>query len=245
MAQQTSWTRKAAELATTAMFWITAIAVFISAMSTEAIDNGFVAFLAISAMSFIATFVHEIGHAAVANRRGAQINMIAVLPFAFAPPTRKFSIMRERRGGDIAGFVSYNFPDDCGTRRDEMAIAAAGPVWNLVCAGLLILALVVTAPHSPPTSPMTSLEPAIVAYEEGEPRSMGSPVPLPTQEVLERPIEREKARLRAQWWLDWIESLIQVLIAVSIASGFLNLLPYRGSDGAIILEHWRWLRGKA
>lgn len=244
MAQESNWKRKAAKFATNAVFWIAAIAVFISAVSTEAIDNGFIAFLAIGAMSFIATFVHEIGHAIIAHRRGAEIKMIAVLPFAFAPPTRKFSIMRERRGGDIAGFVSYTFPDDCGTRRDEIAIAAAGPVWNLICALLLLLALTIAEPTEL-GAPIASTETSIVAYDDSDRRAEGSPVPLPSQDVLEQTVEREKARLWVKWWFDWLTSLTQVLITASIASSVLNLLPYKGSDGAIILEHWRWLRGEA
>jgi Zn-dependent protease len=49
-----------------------------------------------------------------------------------------------------------------------------------------------------------------------------------------------EARKRAEERSELIAAFINLLIVVSIVSGILNLLPYRGSDGAIILEHLRW-----
>lgn len=244
MKRRQRWVAKAIEWAAYAVCLIAGIMVFGTAMSTEAIDGNFLlAFLAIGITGFVATLIHEIGHAWVALRRGAEIRAIAALPFVYFPRTRKLAFTGKRTSGDIAGYVTYSFPEDGGTRRDEMAIAAAGPLWNFASAGLLILAL-----WSAPT--IASLnsdrgshgQDSIVTVVEGAPTGETKPIRLPSDEELRAYLSEAKARKQSEALGSLAESLVQILIVISIASGALNLLPYRGSDGAIILEHWRWLR---
>ncbi|NYT40151.1 site-2 protease family protein [Sphingomonas sp. R-74633] len=97
-------------------------------------DAGLVLRLAINALlSFVAVLVHELGHAVVAHRLGAEIRTIVVLPFEFKPKRRELRLKWRAGMGDLGGYVAYVL-DRIDTRRKRMAIAVAGPVANILLA---------------------------------------------------------------------------------------------------------------
>ena len=154
------------------------------------------------------------------------------------PGKRKFAFMRYVPSGDIGGYVSYAFTRDFGTRRDEIAIAAAGPAANLLTAALLLLAI-----HAWPAGSVSAWsdgETVVVAAVEGQPPVSERPTRiLPSQEEIDALVREAKARKQQEDRSALIAALLNLLIVVSIVSGVLNLLPYKGSDGAIILDNWR------
>ncbi|WP_299194894.1 site-2 protease family protein [uncultured Erythrobacter sp.] len=227
------------QFAVSAAFLIGSLVVLIAAASSDAIDGPLSVFAAIWATGFVATLIHEIAHAWIALKRGAEINTIAVIPFSYLPLKRKFAFMRYVPSGDIGGYVNYTFPGDFGTRRDEIAIAAAGPAANFLTAALLLLAINVW-PADAPAERSSAMSP-IVAIEEGQPPMSDRPAQfLPSQEKIDAIVRETKDRACARDRHELFTALINLLIVVSIVSGVLNLLPYKGSDGAIILEHLRW-----
>ena len=97
-------------------------------------DAGLIPRLAIDALlAFVAVLVHELGHAAVARRLGADVHSIAVWPFELRLRPRKLRMKWRVGKGDLGGYVAYTL-DRIAARRKHMAIAAAGPAANLLLA---------------------------------------------------------------------------------------------------------------
>lgn len=225
-------------LAISAAFLAGSLAVLVAAASSDAIDNPFSALVAIYITGFIATLIHEAAHAWMARKCGAEIDSIAVIPFSYAPKQRKFAFMRYVPSGDIGGYVRYSFSGDFGTRRDEIAIAASGPAANFLTAAMLLLA--VQAWPLLPEAEQGDAETSLVSVAAGQPPVTGKPaMALPSQAEIDAIMRDHDARKRAEERSELIAAFINLLIVVSIVSGILNMLPYKGSDGAIILEHLR------
>ncbi len=232
--------KRIVRLCVDAAFLVGAIIVFAAASSFDVFSNFFSALAAIIAMSFVATTVHEIGHAWMAKKRGAEVEMIAVFPFGYSPRTRTLALIGRSGGGDIAGFVEHSFPDDCGTRKDEMAIAAAGPGAEFVFAAVLILSISVAplpSDNGQLEQPRTELISPLV---ERPPPKSTTTAPLPSETEIKRFLEDQRTRQSEEFWHDLGHALVRLLIVISVVSGVLNLMPFRGSDGSIILQHLRW-----
>lgn len=134
--------------------------------------------------SFGATLIHELAHAWMARRLGAEVQQISVWMFSLRMHPRKLRIVAPRRGGDVAGFVVYAFAGWWGRQRFEAYIAAAGPVANLAVA--LVAGLVAT--------------------------------------------------LLGRMGLHLAELALAPLVLVSGGMAVANLLPFKGSDGSVILQ---------
>lgn len=99
--------------------------------------GGSLAFRIILALliTFVATLVHELGHALAARLTGAEIRAIMVVPFRLQLVPRRFTLAGPAGRGDIGGYLTYTL-DRIGARRKQGWIAAAGPAANLLLAGL-------------------------------------------------------------------------------------------------------------
>jgi Zn-dependent protease len=86
-------------------------------------------------VTFVATLVHELGHALAARLAGAEIRAVMVVPFRLQFRPGRFTLAGPAGRGDIGGYVSYTL-DRIGARRRHALIAAAGPAANLLLAGL-------------------------------------------------------------------------------------------------------------
>lgn len=219
------------------------IFIFGAAISADIFPNGIAAFLGISVLNFVAIFIHELGHAWIAHRRGARVAKIAVLPFSYQPEKRRFAIEKRVPRTDIGGYVLYSFGKRGETRKDAIAIAAAGPIANLLSALLVFVALAAwpaSAGYSPDRT--TQIAPVAVVPADSE-RLEDRPSPptqfLPTQEALERMMADAKARRNAEQWREWTRGALGLFAAISLLLGLLNLVPTRGSDGASILRNLR------
>lgn len=97
-------------------------------------DAGLIPRLAIDAiLAFVAVLVHELGHAAMAWRLGADIRSIVVLPFELRLRPRELRTKWRAGTGDLGGYVAYTL-DRIDARRKHMLIAAAGPAANWLLA---------------------------------------------------------------------------------------------------------------
>lgn len=86
-------------------------------------------------ITFVATLVHELGHALAARLAGAEIRTIMVVPVRMQFRPRRFAWAGPAGGGDVGGYVTYTL-DRIGSRWKQIGIAAAGPAANLLLAGL-------------------------------------------------------------------------------------------------------------
>lgn len=209
-------------------------------------DNWLIAFVTIFALQFVIIVIHELGHAFAAWRSGAQVEAICAVPFVWSARTRRIRFEPEMPTRDIGGYVSYVFEDGGGSTRKVMAIAAAGPLANLVSAavvaGLAALLSVSTLPFGEPTSPGSS--PVTAIEPDTPPRAQAPALRLPSNAELEAILASDRAHRRTEALADWGEALSELFIALSLILGLLNLVPHRGSDGATILAGWRRLRGR-
>lgn len=117
-----------------AIFFLTAFGVMGVLSEHFRGDAGLVLRLMVDVLlCFAAVLVHELGHAAVAHRLGADIRAIVVLPLAFNTKRRELRLKWRAGMGDLGGYVSYTL-DRIDARRKHMMIAAAGPIANLLLA---------------------------------------------------------------------------------------------------------------
>lgn len=174
-------------------------------------------------LTFVVTLFHELGHAMAVWRQRGTVTMISVFGLTYQPRRRRFSLRALPRGGDLAGFVQYSSPARGWTRRQHAMVAAAGP---LADAAIALLALGAAALLSAP-SPSFPPAPAVVASG----RLPSEPARLPDAEAFERIIAHEPDS-------DMVP-FASMLMVVAFVSALGNLLPYRGSDGARLLELWR------
>ncbi len=217
----------------------------IAAFQLDLAGNGFFAYGIFLVMLFIATLLHEAGHAIAAHRNGAQVLVFAALVFEYDLVRRKFGTMRRRlRNREIGGFVMYTWPFGAGTHRKEAIIAAAGPLANFAAAALAV-ALVPAFATPAPRLQLSELE--TVSEASGDPSSNTAAAPS----KLADPVYAEQAY---RWYhIDehdrsirhFIEAALQVFALLSIGVGVINLVPFDGSDGAKLREHWRSTRRPA
>jgi Zn-dependent protease len=88
-------------------------------------------FGAVVALSIVAVFFHELGHALVARFVGARVKRFVAVPLSYDLETRKLRWVWHVRGGEVGGYVSFTL-DAIGARRKHIAIAAAGPGASLL-----------------------------------------------------------------------------------------------------------------
>lgn len=227
-----------------AIWVIATIILYGMALERDVIDNFLVAFAVISALQFVAILIHELGHAWAAHWAGARVEHIAVVPFRFDVRQRRLRFDRYLPAKDIGGFVSYNYGRARPTARNEITIAAAGPMANIVSAALLFAAisspgLISEANEAAPTTEVVS----IVSRDNNRSVAQDSaPAIYPSQETVDRAFAQAKELRDQQYYRDWWAVLGELFIAISLILGPLNLIPTNGSDGARILSNWRRLK---
>ena len=221
------------------------------ASSYEVIDNFFVAFAVISGLQFLAIIIHELGHAWAAYRAGATIEAICVVPFVWDASAKRLRFERYLPANDIGGYVTYHFGQSghfgqTGSTRDEIAIAAAGPLANLAAAAVVAaLAGLLSVSALPGAAPVDPAPVAVVVIDrDAPPPEVAEPLRLPTSAEMDAMLAKEKTLRRGETVAGWAEALIELFVAISILLGLLNLIPAGGSDGAHILQGWRSLRGR-
>lgn len=232
-------------------FWLLSVALFIFARGQDGIDNGLIALIIISLAGFIATVFHELGHAFAAYKAGAQVLTIAALPFRYSVQSRKLRFEQYWPAGDIGGYVEYTYKGSAGSTeappRKRIWIAAAGPLANFATAALAILAVAGTAlATNAGQTAEADTSPLIVVEESSEQSAELAPAPPPSRypadEELSAFIAEFEERKRNKQTHAVAPALVNIFIAYSIIIGLLNLVPYRGSDGSIILDSWRRLK---
>jgi membrane-associated protease RseP (regulator of RpoE activity) len=223
------------------LVWLIAnFALFGFAGSLGIFPNGVAAFLAVLLLNFPAILIHELGHAWIAHRRGAHVLKIVALPFSYVAAERRVRIERHVPSRDIGGYVSYVFRLRDETRRDRIAIAAAGPLANLL-SGALVIGLLGGLQALDTGETQRATAPQIVT---GLP-SLGEPARLPTDAELQAIFERERERRRERAIEQTAAGLAQLFAAISIILGLANLVPTNGSDGSVILRNLKPARRKA
>ncbi len=223
------------------LVWLIAnFALFGFAGSLGIFPNGVAAFLAVLLLNFPAILIHELGHAWVAHWRGAHVLKIVALPFGYATAERRLRIERHVPSRDIGGYVSYIFRRRDETRRDRIAIAASGPLANLLSAAL-VLGLLRGWQALNTGEPQVTEVPQIVA---GLP-SFSEPARLPAETELRAIFERERERRSEEAIEQTAEGLAQLFAAISIILGLANLVPTNGSDGSVILRNLKPARRRA
>ncbi|MBC9031783.1 M50 family metallopeptidase [Sphingomonas sp. JC676] len=199
-----------------ALFLIVAVVVMATLGTAFPGDGGLlIRILLVALLSFVATLVHELGHAAAAQVLGGQIREIVVLPFAWRPGTRRLRMRWRAPGGEIGGYVAYAL-DRIDARRKHMLIALAGPAANLLLAAVTAFA----------ASYLAQDHAAIV-------RHATEPAMLPSE-------AQARAWLDSVHRGPEYGQIIAVALAIlSGGIGLVNLLPFDGSDGAHILRRMR------
>lgn len=221
------------------LVWLIAnFALFGFAGSLGIFPNGVAAFLAVLLLNFPAILIHELGHAWIAHRRGAHVLKIVALPFSYVAAEHRVRIERHVPSRDIGGYVSYVFRQRDETRRDRIAIAAAGPLANLL-SGALVIGLLGGLQALDTGETQRATAPQIVT---GLP-SVGEPARLPAETELRAIFERER---RSEEAIEQTAAgLAQLFAAISIILGLANLVPTNGSDGSVILRNLKPARRRA
>ncbi|WP_077147463.1 site-2 protease family protein [Sphingopyxis sp. KK2] len=192
------------------------------------------AFIAFLGLSFLVTLIHELSHAlAVWLQRGTVIE-ISVLGLTYSPQFHRFNVKSLPPGGDLAGYVNFLPPEEDWTRRQYGIVIAAGPAAD---AALALLALATSMWQAAP-DPSMRAPVAVVAYDDASPTPAKVRSNLPSNEEHERIVA--EVRDRKRWEpLEDLDALAPMLMVIAFISSLGNLLPYRGSDGAKLLELWR------
>jgi hypothetical protein len=226
-----------------ALWYLASGALWVTASKHDAFgDNWLIAFAAIAALQFVIVLIHEAGHAWAAWRCGARVWSICVVPFVWDASRRALRFEPELPARDIGGYVSYTF-EAGGTTRKDMAIAAAGPLANLVSA--VIVAALLSASALPSGEPSDPGPLPVSAVNPDAPLPTTRPaIRLPSEAEIDAMLEADRVRRRSEALADWGEALSELFIALSVILGLLNLVPHRGSDGAAILAGLRDLRGR-
>lgn len=191
-------------------------------------------FIAFLGLSFLVTLIHEFGHALAAWLQRGTVIEISVFGLTYSPQFHRFDVKALPPGGDLAGYVNFLPPEEDWTRRQYGIVIAAGP---LADAGLALLALATSMWLAAP-DPSIRAPVAVVAYDDAAPTPEKAWSNLPSNEEYERIVAEVRARRR---WepLNDLGALVPMLMVVAFISSIGNLLPYRGSDGAKLLELWR------
>lgn len=183
-----------------------------SALPSLALGGGVLVRVAtLLALMFVATLVHELGHAAAVRWQGGQVKVIMVTPFRLQLSPRRFRLAKPAGRGDLGGYVSYTL-DRIDARRGHAIIAAAGPAANIALAALAMLVVALLA------------EPHVTAtIATGVPPMMPD-ARLPSDAAIQAWFARRQSA-----------ALGEALAVVSFGMALLNLIPFRGSDGDHIL----------
>jgi membrane-associated protease RseP (regulator of RpoE activity) len=180
----------------------------------------------------LAILVHEVGHALIARHLGCKLLKINVAFVTYDFNLKRFYPDDHAPIGDLGGFVSYDVDEWSMSSRKEFWIAAAGPLFNFALAILVIvLALYFTPIRS---GSLEEIRPIV-----GNPTLISQPLAvLPDISYADLP--------RKLGFFSKFPSHIQLLISLSVLSiglGLANLVPFKGSDGKIMLLCWRAMRG--
>lgn len=188
--------------------------------------------LALLLLSFLVTLVHELGHALAARCQRGTILEISVFGLTWTPARRRLSWQVLPAGGDVAGFVHCLPPEEDWTRRQHAIVVAAGP---LADAALALLALGAATWLAAPDPAMRAPVVSVVAYDDRTARETPVRSHLPSTEAHARIMES----IRWERRLKPFEALPSMLMVVAFISALANLIPYRGSDAARLIELWR------
>lgn len=169
---------------------------------------------AMLALIFVATLIHELGHAVAVHAVGGRIHAIMVMPLRLQLQPRRLKFARPAGVGDLGGYVSYTL-DRIEPRRGHAIIAAAGPAANIALYLLASLAVVLLSDAQAPV--VLLLGDQVIEH--------AGPAGLPSQAEVSAWIFRQQ-------WL----ALIGALGTLSLGMALLNLIPFRGSDGDHILR---------
>lgn len=118
-----------------ALFLVTAFAAMGALREHHWPLGGLDAFVIASVLSFLAVLVHQLAHAAVAQRVGADVLKIVALPLELKLRPRRLRFVGTAGRADLGGYVSYHL-DRVDAARKHAIIAVAGPLANLVSAVL-------------------------------------------------------------------------------------------------------------
>lgn len=188
-------------------------------------------------LSFVATLVHELGHAWMARQRGAQVMRIAVLPFQFDAFTRHFGLASPHRDSEVGGYVLYAFEEIQESRRDSALIAGAGPLANLLlAAAVLLLAFAWPAPVDPFAVSSAAPVEALKTVPDDWAITRTEPQGLPDNATMSRVLaEYDTYRASEARYLAG-RGLAIALGILSLGAALANLVPFRGSDGYVLRE---------
>lgn len=181
--------------------------------------------LIVLSLSFLCIFIHEMGHAIVAQRLGARIERIFLFPFVWRRGERRITLARrgKDRVGELAGYVQYRL-DTINARRKHIWIAAAGPAANLLTAIIATFFLFVLPVAKSPPPPR--IVPIVGHVAAGKPAMLPDDAAISVQALLE---QRNDA-------LAWPRALLIAFAILSLGIAVSNLLPFEGSDGNTILR---------
>lgn len=172
-------------------------------------------------LTFLAIVVHEFGHAWAARRSDCNVRAVVALPFELTFRPLRLKMARYPKDREIGGYVIYE-PGRSHTRRKAIFIAAAGPLANVVAA-LVVLGVSY-----------------LLSSWNAAPRALSEIAPI--YDGMLPPDTAVRARLEAESSGRSTDSAVLVAHAWAILSagmGLVNLLPFRGSDGAAILRQLR------
>lgn len=213
---------RAAKIAFTALCLVTMFGAWAVLLDHEVTQYPLVAWMITLPLSFVAVFVHELGHAAAAIGFRQRVEAFAVIPFELRFRPLRLTLAGARAASDLGGYVIYAQGDL--SRRTVGLIAAAGPAASFalgiaaLVAGLLVPLLAadtggdiqLTAAAGPPDGPGM----------------------LPSDaEVARWLADIAQRRALATW-----SALCHALAVISVGMGLANLIPVRGSDGDTMLR---------
>lgn len=88
-------------------------------------------------LSFVAIFIHELGHVAAVIAVRGRIKAVAVFPFLYRVATGKLKLAWRPKGGEIGGYVTYDL-DRINARSKHAIVAIAGPGANAALSGIML-----------------------------------------------------------------------------------------------------------
>ncbi len=192
-----------------------------------------IVYLIVLCLMFLSTFVHEAGHAFAARKLGYRIHRFAAMPFEYDLTKRRFGWARVPRKSDVAGYVIVSYPGKEPPQKKAL-LAFAGPAAEFILAGLIFGSLALAA--IPSAEPAQEVPVVVVA---GTPPREAAPAMLPQsfEDSADRFFREQRAERRAEI----VTGLANMLAALALGGGLINLLPFGGSDGQAIFRSIRAL----
>lgn len=213
------------------------IVAFAAVHQLGGVKSPIIIFLSLLPLNLVVTLVHELGHAWMAKRRGAQVERIAVLPFQYDAAARKFGFASRNPDSEIGGYILYAFEDFDEMRRDAALIAGAGPAVNLLLA-IVILLLVLAWPAPPGPFAASGAAPVEVVVAIPDDRVAIRPMPqVPPDDTTRARVfaEHDAYRVSEARYLVG-RGLAIALALLSLGAALANLVPFRGSDGYVLRD---------